>query len=99
LGLGEAEAEVTLWFDVLGLGDGAPYRKQVRIWLNNRQWGNSITGVKAFAFGLGLNEEALTFSRLLAAVLGDIGVVGATGVELDTDNDPEGCADAELLEL
>lgn len=35
--------------------------------------GDVVTGLKAFALGFGLNEDAFTFRRLLAAVVGDIG--------------------------
>lgn len=32
-----------------------------------------ITGVKAFAFGFGLNDDALTFNLFALVVVGDIG--------------------------
>lgn len=47
-----------------------------------------LTGVKLLAFGLGLNDIALTFKRLLAAVLGDMGPWDDAGV--DPEPDPPG---------
>lgn len=51
---------------------------------HNRQWKGNVTGVKAFALGLGLKDEALTFNRL-AAVLGDMGGAAAEAFNPEPD--------------
>lgn len=45
-----------------------------------------ITGVKAFAFGFGLNDDALTFNLFALLVVGDIGAgLALVGAAVVTD--------------
>jgi len=50
-------------------------------------FGDEELGLKAFALGFGLKDEAFTFKRLFAAVVGDIGVM--TPAEPEPEPEPE----------
>lgn len=49
---------------------------------------SNVTGLKAFALGFGLNDEAFTFKRLFA-VVGDAGVVIPAEAEATPGPGPE----------
>jgi hypothetical protein len=70
LGLGDTEADVAL------IGDGAVYESLSMVEKLHEDRENICTGLKALAFGLGRNEEALAF-RCFVAVPGDIGTADA----------------------
>ena len=85
LGLGDADADADA-DAALGFGDVGPCSKKKCKEKNHSQYHQiwhdnvfNITGVKAFALGLGLKDDAFAFSRF-AVVVGEVGTTAALAV-------------------
>jgi hypothetical protein len=79
LACGEAEADAEV---ALGMGEVGPYLMQIKhpiVSMAGLRIHNlvDITGVKAFAFGFGLKDDAFTFNRFAV----EVGEVGTAAVD------------------
>lgn len=70
LARGDAEADAEA---LLGIGEVGPYILQRQYYQERINSAFNITGVKAFAFGFGRNDDAFAFSRFVE--VGEVGTV------------------------
>lgn len=68
----------------IGTGRLNLYEYHQLVWLLKKTLPSIVTGLKAFAFGLGLNDDALTFKRAA-----DVGDVGTTSTLDAFEDEPE----------